>query len=350
MQIKNYLVKIAVINQYAVNAVSAISKAVAAFVGIAVMNAAVGNEVPPQPYHVEVIVFERLASTNDAPEYWPKNIALAYPPDYRLVAGEKTEAMIKQSSDSASQLNTEMASIAAEQGTSAKLSPRSKRLLPERPIETYLLQDQALSLSRTKQLRVLFHKAWQQGLLATEQAPYVVIAGGDQFDGKHELGGTIRFSVNKFIHVDTELWLTQFTPNYGQISEWPSVPNEPTLTAEFNYGDGQDSRFKIDINKNASNSSDQQLTGHQPTNNFFSGSRINNAVGEIQLAPSGLGLGSDQGQRRGGKFLPNEIIIIEQSRRMRSNELQYIDHPRLGILLKIIPISFAEAAKLEPAI
>ena len=36
--------------------------------------------------------------------------------------------------------------------------------------------------------------------------------------------------------------------------------------------------------------------------------------------------------------VPLRAAKIEQSRRMRSNELHYIDHPLLGILVRIIPL------------
>jgi hypothetical protein len=44
-------------------------------------------------------------------------------------------------------------------------------------------------------------------------------------------------------------------------------------------------------------------------------------------------------------FLIKEIISLNQKRRMRSEELHYIDHPRMGILIKII--RFTTEPKLQ---
>ena len=38
---------------------------------------------------------------------------------------------------------------------------------------------------------------------------------------------------------------------------------------------------------------------------------------------------------------------IQQSRRMRSNELHYVDHPMLGLVVKVIPVE--TEADLFPA-
>ena len=311
----------------------------------------ISAEEPPQPYHIEVVVFERLATAYDAPEYWRKDFALAYPPNYRLIQPYEI-TLPSDNTDTAEINNTEPAQLSMDTMpadveddlTSINISeptlPRSARALPERPAETYSLNAQANSIDRKSQMRVLFHKAWQQALIATEKAPYVVLTGGEVFDGVHELGGTIRLSVQKFIHVDTQLWLTQFGPNYGQESEWPIIPLAPTSSTP--HQEQQDLLIQSDqapaeygINQSAmnaiTNTSTFSGTVFSP-NSFNNPLRLNNRL--------------DVGQQR--QYLANEVIVLEQSRRMRSQELHYIDHPRLGILIKIIPLSFEEAAKLAP--
>ena len=324
-----------------------ITAALFSFISLAAQHTSA--EEPPQPYHIEVIVFERLATAYDAPEYWRKDFALAYPPNYRLI--QPYENILPSNNADAAEINNvepeqltaNIESLSPEDSLTIINEParqRSARALPERPAETYILNAQANSVDRKNQMRVLFHKAWQQALIATEKAPYVVLTGGEVFDGVHELGGTIRLSVQKFIHVDTQLWLTQFGPNYGQESEWPIIPLAPSLSAQHQeqqdllshtdqapaeYGINQDTMNAI---KNTSTFSGTVFS----PGSFNSPLKLNNRLDAVQ-------------QRQ---YLANEVIVLEQSRRMRSQELHYIDHPRLGILIKIIPLSFEEAAKLAP--
>lgn len=237
-----------------------------------------------QPYHVEVIVFERTATAYETSEFWRRDLALAYSPNYRLI--QPSEATSDEEASTG-------------------------RIFFERPNSTLLLKAEARALNQKNKMRVLFHKAWQQTLSPTKQAPSVIITGGQAYDGIYELSGNIRFSVNKFIHVDTNLWLTRFSPNYGQASEWPYPPLTPDQQ-HFNQFDAQ-----------------------SLTSNGIAGTRINTAP----LTDS-YSLTSDAPKKH--EYTVDEIIVLEQSRRMRSSALHYIDHPRLGILIKIKPIAYSE--------
>ena len=39
-------------------------------------------------------------------------------------------------------------------------------------------------------------------------------------------------------------------------------------------------------------------------------------------------------------------VLIKQARRMRSNEVHYIDHPLLGLIIKFTPVSDQELAAI----
>jgi hypothetical protein len=36
-------------------------------------------------------------------------------------------------------------------------------------------------------------------------------------------------------------------------------------------------------------------------------------------------------------YIPRQIVLMQQERDMRSNEIHYLDHPLLGIIIKIVP-------------
>ncbi|MEX1056757.1 MAG: CsiV family protein, partial [Natronospirillum sp.] len=41
--------------------------------------------------------------------------------------------------------------------------------------------------------------------------------------------------------------------------------------------------------------------------------------------------------RMGPRYVPVESALFKENRRMRSNELHYIDHPRLGLIIQFTP-------------
>jgi len=65
-------------------------------------------------------------------------------------------------------------------------------------------------LMRSRNYRVLYHRAWQQPIPSSEIARPLLIQGGDRFDDRYELDGTITISRARFLHLDTRLWYTTF--------------------------------------------------------------------------------------------------------------------------------------------
>lgn len=341
------------------------------------------NQNTQLAYHIEMIIFERTSAAFSAPEYWPENIVLTYPPNYRVIlTQEESLALVSNEPPLNAEINAEGNYQVNEQATKEENSPIteitqaaqntqtpaaiSQRILLKRPNNSYVLTNEANAINRKSTMRVLFHKAWQQRLDSTAKAPSVIINGGDTFDSRTELGGSIRFSVNKFIHVDTQLWLARFTPNYGQELNWPIPPMAPTaintqrttfdtLNLEDTLHFKQDTlHFKQDTQNfgittqtvtsalNYLNPTHSNPTHSNPTysnqeivsNNTYSGTiGLQNHLGNNLLA--------NEPQASLG-HLTDQVITLKQSRRMRSKELHYIDHPRLGILVKVIPIALDE--------
>src|SRR5690554_4553942 len=99
-------------------------------------------------------------------------------------------------------------------------------LLPssERELNRY-----ANALGRHSGHRVLFHEAWRQPFRDNREAPPVIITGGDAYGSHFELEGSIRVTLSRYLHLNTNLWLTRFDPNTGQTpGTWPQLPNRPT--------------------------------------------------------------------------------------------------------------------------
>lgn len=297
-----------------------------------------------KPYHIEMVIFERINNAYNTTEYWPTTQVLAYPPHYRVIQPQDPLTATANNN-----LNNNLNNSADDNKPLV-----SERILWERPQETYALTAQANAINRKASMRVLFHKAWQQTLHNTPNAPAVIINGGDTFDARTELGGSVRVSVNKFIHVDTQLWLARFTPNYGQAQHWPIPPLAPTATtpASVNNAPADPLTIKslaLEQDSPIFGINEQALAAMQATN-VYRGT-VSTQPSPIQPALGGTAFNNPTRHSTLGsatrqpalQHITEQVVHLEQSRRMRSQELHYIDHPRLGILVKVIAIESPEA-------
>jgi hypothetical protein len=144
------------------------------------------------------------------------------------------------------------------------------------PASERQLNAQANTIARSGTYGLLFHQAWRQMIYGRNTN--IFISGGKTFNGHQELEGSISISVSQYLKLQTNLWLTQFAPaSIEQNTGWPELPTF---------------------------SSDSTTTS------------------ESDKAP---------------EYVIKRTVKINQQRSMRSKEVHYIDHPLLGIVIKIIP-------------
>lgn len=131
----------------------------------------------------------------------------------------------------------------------------------------------ANSLRRSSRYDIHLHSAWVQPL-DNEGTP-ILVQTGQHYDDHFEIDGTVKISRNRYLHVDTDLWFTEFTQR-------PGVTNDLKVDAEIseNYPD---------------------LVTHA---------------------------------RQRGTHVPAQSYRMQQSRRMRSGEMHYLDHPFFGLIVK----------------
>ena len=139
------------------------------------------------------------------------------------------------------------------------------------------------ALERTSANRLLYHGLWRQPVLGENNATSLLVEGGLDYNGRHELEGsvTIRFNDNADrVVIDANLWLTEFTAVERDSTDWqlPALP--------------------------------EQLTSDDST---------------------------PQTAVAGPIYFINRIYQMRQSRDMRSNEFHYLDHPALGLVVIVRP-------------
>ena len=138
------------------------------------------------------------------------------------------------------------------------------------------LEGPARSIRRSSLYALLLHQSWQQPI---DQAPTpILIQGGQQFGDRFELEGTLSLRRQRFLHVDADLWLTQFSPQRGL----PATTMPSPLKAQFP--------------------------------DLF------------------------EAAERGRTFSADTRFHLSEKRRLRSGELHYLDHPALGVLILVTPL------------
>jgi len=252
-------------------------------------------------YQVEMIVFVRKDDMGS--EHWPSNISLRYPNNW--VELKDPNATTINTSDTISGADTNT-SIPEQTATpSIDLTKDAFYWLPD---NERLLNAEATKLTRNPRFDVLFHQAWRQVITAKNTAKSIIINGGKQFGKHQELEGTITLSVATYLKIQTNLWFSQFDVNIGQEQQtaWPDIPLRPNYT-------------QPNINTITTNADADLTTALEKENNQWND--INTPEEETN------------------DYVTRQIILVKQARDMRSNELHYLDHPVLGVIVKIIPYS-----------
>lgn len=256
-------------------------------------------------YQIEMIVYSR--PQQNSVESWPKNIDLSYPLNWQQLLDPEQPPAEPQALDAAAE--------------NSPLTPKAKNDEPESvdiertpfyrlPRELRELNSVSARLSEHAGFKVLFHQAWRQIVVGKDRSPSVLIFGGEEFGEHHTLEGSVTIHVSRYLHINTHLWLSEFQTNAGQSrNQWPTLPQQPPK------------RLTQQTSRTGASLPEKHNTP-SGTNAFnFTQPSTSTALTDFLAAP----------------YLPREIITMNQSRRMRSDELHYLDHPRMGLLIKILP-------------
>lgn len=170
------------------------------------------------------------------------------------------------------------------------------------PATGHKLARAAERLSRQGGMRVLMHKAWLQPLFPRNRADALLVTGGDRVGSHYELEGYVTFSVERYLHLETNLWLSRFSLREPGDHGWPLLPPLPY----------------------------PQQPDQQP------------AAGDSWFGGAG-----DFQQLLSDPYRTDNIFVLHERRRLRSGELHYLDHPRFGALVRIEPRAAPKTASSE---
>src|SRR5690606_28060857 len=88
-----------------------------------------------------------------------------------------------------------------------------------------------------------------QPMSSPDKAPALILHGGKRYGDHYELQGYITLSVSRFLHIQTDLWLSGFSVNHGQdIGHWPQLPLEPHIAASRTSDTADAEHYQRDTN------------------------------------------------------------------------------------------------------
>lgn len=244
-------------------------------------------------YQVEMIVVARKDDAGQ--EHWPSNIKLRYPGDWVELKDPTAAGASTANGNPLSALPT------------VDLTKEAFYLLPANERQ---LNAQAQKLQRSTRFEVLFHNAWRQVITNKKSSKAIIINGGKTFGQHQALEGSIRLSVATYLELQTNLWLSQFDVNVGQeiTQPWPAIPMRPNYTITAMSDLSLDSVVEL-----------EQALATENT-------QWSNGSFDASAAPPET-----------DNFVTRQIVLLQQERDMRSNEVHYIDHPALNVIIQVSP-------------
>jgi hypothetical protein len=142
------------------------------------------------------------------------------------------------------------------------------------PASARLLNNEETALAR-RGYPILFHGAWRQSVDTATRATSVLVPGGRSVGNHRELEGYVTLSAESYLHLNVNLWLSQFSAPGSGTTEVITLPTADGLT-DTNAAD----------------------------------------------APTTI----------------SKLFLLQQQRKLRSGELHYFDHPRFSALVLVKPV------------
>lgn len=189
--------------------------------------------------------------------------------------------------------------------------------------------DEARSLRRQGK-RVLFHETWWSRLAEGDEPEWLLLdrSGDPDTLDWPSLQGALRVYRSRYLHAEVDIWLNtlgDYLPEGWQIPAPPLAM--PSVHSRTLAGDA--------VNPWAPEPLRPPLIGTSPVALFdMSDPDDPNAIPRKVTAA-----GEDESAEVTVEYPWRHAIVHQQSRRMRSGEIHYLDHPVIGVIVRVTPAS-----------
>ena len=320
------------------------------------------QESQPRPerwYRVELLVFSDETGLGGAGEQWQPTPALEYPDAYRfLVDPQRVEANLSGldadselsargiqtiTIKSAEEIEEDSAALEETLPDAQAVDPVTGEALPDAgiapgapelpttptpfitlPRGELEFAGPAALMQRRGGRQTLFHEAWLQPVLERADAiPLVLDRSGDE-QAWPRLQGSVLLHISRYLHIESNLWLN--TPGSYLPGDW-QMPAPPLGPASLVL-------IEPELEDNALESAEEDVPWYERDAGYSISEDEDPAALEEETGP---------------RYTWRHAVLLDEKRRMRSNEVHYLDHPMLGIVIKLTPITEEELEVLALA-
>lgn len=191
------------------------------------------------------------------------------------------------------------------------------------PHQQRTLHGKSAYMQRTGRFRTLFHETWVQPVPAEADALPLILDDSGALQDWPRLQGSVKLYLSRYLHMETNLWLN--TPGDYLPGEWrmPAAPLGPA-----------------------------SLVVEEPVTPRLFEEPLPGISTPFSAPPEPVDA-MDPNSIEAGESEPvypwRHAVLMRQSRRMRSNELHYIDHPLLGVVVQLTPLDEEQLAAMALA-
>lgn len=191
------------------------------------------------------------------------------------------------------------------------------------PHQQRTLHGKSAYMQRTGRFRTLFHETWVQPVPAEADALPLIVDDSGVLQDWPRLQGSVKLYLSRYLHIETNLWLNtsgDYLPGAWRMPAAPLGPaslivEEPVTT--------------------------QYIEEPQPG--------ISMPVPAPPEAVDAMDPNSIEPEESAPVYPWRHAVLMRQSRRMRSNELHYLDHPLLGVVVQLTPLDKEQLAAMARA-
>jgi len=190
------------------------------------------------------------------------------------------------------------------------------------------LNDTVRALNR-RNYQVQFHQAWRFEVTSKQQSQWVLLKAGDNRAERYAIEGALRFYKSRFLHFETNLWKLIFNDDGQSKIALPEIPKK-TITSE----EAVLVRAMRFSNRYLALSPKppQEPSLIQGALNDYNLQSITPLFKAQQLSET-----NDNHELQNTGYPIEAIWPIKQSKRIQEEEVYYIDHPQIGVLVSIKP-------------
>ena len=295
-------------------------------------------------YRVEVMLFTYLDENSAREEHWPllkeraeaeeAAIAAALEEDTAATA-ESEPGIVKSEEGTAGDANSGVLQVSAEE--SSELNPDASDEMNSAEEDTdstppvTLLDDLEFANAVNRfgyrsDMKVVWHQAWIEELQDSANAyDHEVTASYEEENFRIDISGSFNLYRSRYIHIRPDLEVDQliFT-----------IPADAPLSGETTENTEEGAMTMA-------------VTSDTISDNIGNSDALPGVEGQMTILPPDQGITNEPVAEPEPEWIPLRAAKIERSRRMRSGEVHYLDHPLLGMVVKVTPYEVPEEASEE---